>query len=102
MTKTVAAWIACAALAAICAGARADEPAAGAQALLQKSCDTCHAQLFGGKADGAYTRSNRRVTSKQVLLDQIKLWNSSANAKWNDADMALVAQYLNDTYYKLP
>lgn len=89
-------------LVAIGAGARAEEAGGGAQALLQKSCDTCHAQLFGGKSDGAYTRSNRRVTSKQVLMDQVKLWNSSANAKWGDAEMETVAHYLNEQYYKLP
>ena len=88
-------------LVAIGAAARAEE-AGGAQALLQKSCDTCHAQLFGGKSDGAYTRSNRRVTSKQVLMDQVKLWNSSSNAKWGDAEIETVAQYLNEQYYKLP
>lgn len=101
MIKTIAAAIACCVFVTIATGARADEPA-GAQALLEKSCDTCHKQLFGGKADGAYTRANRRVTSKQVLMDQIKLWNSSAGAKWSGADMELVAQYLNDAYYKLP
>jgi hypothetical protein len=88
-------------LAAVSGGAQAAD-AADAPTLLQKSCDNCHAQLFAGKADGVYTRSNRRVSSKQVLLDQVKLWNSSSGAKWGDAEIEAVVRYLDETYYKLP
>ena len=69
------------AFAATCWGAQAAEPAPTARALLEKSCDTCHAQVFGGKTDAVYTRPNRRVNTTQVLIDQVKLWNSATAAQ---------------------
>jgi hypothetical protein len=83
----------------MCCAARAAEPQDAAQALLEKSCNACHAILYGGKADFVYTRPNRRVNSMPVLIDQVKLWNSSAAAKWNDTDIELVVHYLNENYY---
>jgi hypothetical protein len=99
MTSTVTSLV-IGALAAACFGAHAAEPVSSAQALLEKSCETCHAQVFAGKVDAVYTRSNRRVNTMQVLIDQVKLWNSAAAAKWSDADIELVARYLNEKYYQ--
>jgi hypothetical protein len=89
-------------LAAACFSAHSAEAPATAPALLAKSCDTCHAQVFAGKTDAVYTRPNRRVNAMPVLIDQVKLWNSAAAAKWSDADIQLVAKHLNERYYHLP
>lgn len=86
---------------ALPAAAGAAEAQRDAVMLLQQSCDTCHASVHGGKAEAVYTRSTRRVTSPQVLVDQVRLWNSAAGAKWSEAEIQSVVKHLNDAYYKL-
>ena len=68
--------------------------------LVDKSCQSCHASMFGGDASKIYTRADHKVKTPQQLVARISACNANTGAGWFPEDEAHVAAYLNQKYYK--
>lgn len=70
------------------------------KALVDKSCQSCHASMFGGDASKIYTRADHKVKTPQQLVARISACNANTGTGWFPEDEAHVAAYLNQQYYK--
>lgn len=70
------------------------------KALVDKSCQTCHASMFGGDASKIYTRPDHKVKTPQQLAARVSTCNTNTGAGWFPQEEADVAAYLNQQYYK--
>jgi mono/diheme cytochrome c family protein len=75
------------------------DPARG-KTLADKSCVTCHSSNFGGDATRIYTRADHKVKSPAQLLKQVGVCSQAAKTDWSKQDIADVAAYLNQTFYR--
>jgi hypothetical protein len=62
--------------------------------LYQEHCLSCH-------GSEVYTRSDRKVTSLEGLQRQVQRCELALGLRWFDEEIAGVADYLNENYYKL-
>lgn len=63
-------------------------------------CVACHATSFGGtEGSDIYTRSDRRVTSPDALLQQITFCTTQLDLSLFPEDERDIAAYLNMHYY---
>ncbi len=62
-------------------------------AMVQTNCTKCH-------GDEIYTRADRKVTSLDGLNRQVGRCETALGLQWFDEDIADVASYLNDKFYK--
>lgn len=69
--------------------------AARGQALYESRCGGCHTR-------SVHQRESRKATTFAGVLAQVSRWNSSLGGAWNAEDIADVAVYLNQRYYKHP
>jgi hypothetical protein len=67
--------------------------AARGQELHDKHCMKCH-------DTSVYTRENRRVTSQDSLVTQVKRCELNLGLRWFDNDVNDVVEYLNQSFYK--
>jgi len=86
--------------------AYADDVLAGANAgrgkgLVEKSCTSCHASLFGGDGTKIYSRPDHKVKSLSQLVARVKTCNVNAGAGWQVQDELDAAAYLNQAFYRL-
>lgn len=70
------------------------------KALVDKSCQSCHASMFGGDASKIYTRADHKVKTPQQLAARISGCNANTGAGWFPEEEMHVAAYLNQQYYK--
>jgi hypothetical protein len=63
------------------------------KSLQQKNCMRCH-------DDSIYTRTERRVSTRDGLHQQVQRCDTNLNLKWFPEDIEAVTEYLNTTYYK--
>lgn len=75
------------------------DPKAG-KALVDKSCQSCHASMFGGDPSKIYTRPDRKVKTAQQLAARISACNANTGTGWFPEEEAHVGAYLNQQYYK--
>ncbi|MDP2026155.1 cytochrome c [Sulfuriferula sp.] len=68
--------------------------------LVDKSCLSCHAQMFGGDGSKIYTRADRKVKTPQQLAARVATCNANTGANWFPEDEMHVDAYLNQQYYK--
>lgn len=68
--------------------------------LVDKSCQSCHASMFGGDATKIYTRADHKVKTPQQLAARISGCNANTGAGWFPDEEMHVAAYLNQQYYK--
>jgi len=85
-------------LALVAATAALAVPAWGAdiqagQALHEQHCLSCH-------DSSVYTRDDHRVTSLEGLHRQVQRCEQALELRWFDEDIANVADYLNERYYR--
>lgn len=91
-------------LAAAAAQAAAGDPAGApsaapatqdgkAKALVENNCIKCH-------GSEVYTRPDRKVTSRDGLDRQVRRCETALELTWFDEDIADVAGYLNQHYYR--
>ena len=99
LALAVAFAAACSAV-SVCAEGLSDGDPARGKALVEKSCVTCHATLFGGDASKMYLRPDRKVKDAAQLVARVKTCNVNTGAGWNAADELNAAAYLNQTYYR--
>lgn len=71
-------------------------PAPGRGELLYTThCIACHTAEM-------HWRGNRRTQDWESLKRQVRLWQGNTGLQWDEADIAAVAGYLNDTIYRYP
>ena len=74
------------------------DPKAG-KALLDKSCTSCHINMFGGDGSKIYTRPDSKIKSASQLAARISACNTNSGAGLFPEDEAHIAAYLNQQYY---
>ncbi len=62
------------------------------KAQTMENCTSCH-------GSEAYTRDDRRVTSRKGLSAQVQRCQLSLNLNWFEDEVENSAEYLNQTYY---
>jgi len=82
------------------AGAADAADAKRGQQLAEGNCVSCHASMFGGDGSHIYTRPDRKVKSLSALSTQVTFCKTMLGVQWFDEDVADVAAYLNEKYYK--
>lgn len=63
--------------------------------LYRTHCAECHSSQM-------HWREKKTVRDWPSLRAQVHYWQDQAQLRWTDDDIAAVAHYLNDTYYRLP
>ncbi|WP_411881921.1 cytochrome C [Polaromonas sp. YR568] len=58
-------------------------------------CIACHTSEM-------HWRNSRRAHDWESLKTQVRLWQGNSGLRWDEADIAEVAGYLNDTVYRYP
>jgi cytochrome c1 len=74
------------------------DAARGAQ-LERDNCSACHAARFQGDASLIYLRRNRRVSSYDGLISQVKFCENNLGLTWFDDQITDVVEHLNQDYY---
>ncbi|WP_411883320.1 cytochrome C [Polaromonas sp. YR568] len=83
------------ALAALAAHAQTTPAPSRGELLYTTHCIACHTSQM-------HWRSNRRAHDWESLTLQVRLWQGNTGLRWDEADIAEVAGYLNDTIYRYP
>jgi mono/diheme cytochrome c family protein len=63
------------------------------QKLYEQHCVSCHGTEL-------YTREDRKVTSLPALKQQVRRCETALGLRWFDEEIADVAQFLNEHYYR--
>ena len=63
--------------------------------LYENHCQGCHSSR-------AHIREGRKVRTRTDLSAWVRRWQRSQSLNWGEEEVADVAAYLNDTYYRLP
>lgn len=105
MLRRIAIALALAAVVPVAAAQKQPAPfAAGnadaGKALVERDCVSCHARQFAGDPDRIYTRPERRVTTPQKLLAQVRFCSANLGKGYFPEDEENVAAYLNREFYK--
>ena len=69
------------------------------QALHQSECIECHSRMTGGDGHVIYTRDERIVKNVMELKARVAHCANGANTGWNQTQISLVTEYLNQQYY---
>lgn len=90
-------WIAFAALAGFStlAAAQAVPNETRGELLYGTHCVACHTKQM-------HWRNDRQAFDWESLKFQVRRWQGNAGLAWNDADIAEVSRYLNDSIYHYP
>ena len=90
-------WLACAALASLSSVACAQAPPSvtRGELLYSTHCVTCHTTQM-------HWRNDRQAFDWDSLKFQVRRWQGNAGLAWNEADIAEVSRYLNETIYHYP
>jgi mono/diheme cytochrome c family protein len=70
------------------------------QALVEKSCVSCHVSMYGGDGSEIYLRPDHKVKNYAQLASRVAVCNANSGAGWFPEEEADVAAYLNQKYYK--
>lgn len=68
--------------------------------LHDESCVGCHINMTGGDGSALYTRSDRKIKSKDSLETQVQRCATNTNQSWFEEEVKSVAEYLNQSWYK--
>lgn len=63
--------------------------------LYSTHCIACHTSQV-------HWREQRLATDWQSLTKQVRRWQINTRLRWNEEDVAAVAEYLNSLYYHFP
>lgn len=73
---------------------------AGAPAMHETACVSCHVRMYGGDGSKMYTRDGRVLSTQLDLLQRVAACNAQVSAGWFPEDEAAVAAWLNQEYYR--
>ena len=65
----------------------------------QKLCADCHVAKFGGDGSKIYTRSGRKISNKQELMQRVASCNAMINSGLFPEEEGAIAAWLNQQYY---
>ena len=87
-------WIVCTTLTGLStlAGAQDAPSETRGELLYSTHCVTCHTTQM-------HWRNDRQAIDWDSLKFQVRRWQGNAGLAWNDADIAEVSRYLNETIY---
>ena len=69
------------------------------KALFDKyNCNQCHSQIVGGSGDAIFSRKDRKVTTPDELVAQIKVCSGNVGASFNTQQVQHLGAYLNKFY----
>lgn len=68
--------------------------------LHDESCSGCHIDMTGGDGSTLYTRSDRKIKSKESLETQVQRCATNTNQSWFENDVKSVTEYLDKTWYQ--
>lgn len=88
------AWVAMAGFSALAAAQAAPGETRG-ELLYSTHCVACHTTQM-------HWRNDRQAFDWDSLKFQVRRWQGNAGLAWNDADIAEVSRYLNDSIYHYP
>ena len=77
------------------ASAQAAPAATRGELLYSTHCVTCHTTQM-------HWRNDRQAFDWDSLKFQVRRWQGNAGLAWNEADIAEVSRYLNETIYHYP
>ncbi|SCZ56332.1 c-type cytochrome [Thiohalomonas denitrificans] len=80
-------------------GTASAEPSEGEE-LYQENCVACHQRMAGGDGSALYTRDDRRVKSLEGLHSQVNRCKDNLQLRLFDDEVAAIAGYLNERYYR--
>lgn len=75
-------------------------PKTGKKLFDQYKCNTCHIARMGGDGSAIFTRLDRKVTSPEKMIAQIKVCSGNVGAKLTEQEEQHLAAWLNQQYYK--
>lgn len=75
-------------------------PKAGKKLFDQYKCNTCHIARMGGDGSAIFTRPDRKVTSPEKMIAQIKMCSGNVGANLTEQEEQHLAAWLNQKYYK--
>jgi mono/diheme cytochrome c family protein len=75
--------------------AQAAPAATRGELLYSTHCVTCHTTQM-------HWRNDRQAFDWDSLKVQVRRWQGNADLAWNEADIAEVSRYLNETIYHYP
>lgn len=75
------------------------DPAVGKKIFEQNKCNRCHVSMVGGDGSGIFTRPDRKVTSPQKLIQQIRVCTGNVGISLTPQDEQNLGAYLNQNYY---
>jgi len=67
--------------------------------LHDQQCSGCHINITDGDGLVIYTRSARLANSVQELESLVKHFADGSGAGWDQAEIKLITNYLNQNYY---
>ena len=68
--------------------------------LHDESCIGCHINMTGGNGSTLYTRSDRKIKSRDSLETQVQRCATNTNQSWFENDVKSVAEHLDQTWYQ--
>jgi mono/diheme cytochrome c family protein len=90
-------WLGLTLLVGIAAAAFAQAPGADSRGelLYTTHCTGCHTTQV-------HWRERKLAQDYVTLLAQVARWQENANLRWSGEDVAAVARYLNERFYRFP
>lgn len=73
---------------------------AGKKLFDQYKCSGCHIDKMGGDGSAIFTRPDRKVTSPQEMIGQLKKCSGSIGKTLSVQEQQNLGAYLNQHYYK--
>ena len=73
----------------------------GKQLFARYECSSCHQARMGGDGSAIFTRVDRKVSSPDKLIPQIKFCSGNIGAHLTAQEEQDLAAYLNQRYYHL-
>lgn len=73
---------------------------AGKKLFDQYQCNRCHIDKMGGDGSAIFTRPDRKVTSPQEMIEQLKKCSENIGKTLSAQEQQNLGAYLNQHYYK--
>jgi hypothetical protein len=71
----------------------------GKKLIVKYDCNSCHKGKMGGDGTAIYTRTNRIVTSANLLIDRMEQCSGAIGKQLTEQEKLDLAAHLNLTYY---
>jgi len=76
------------------------DPKVGKKLFGKYKCNSCHIGKMGGDGSAIFTRPNHKVTSPQLMSEQIRTCSGAIGTTLSAQEEEHLSAYLNQRYYK--